>query len=190
MTAPLVPDRFERQEELVPRERILREVVTVIGVAMGLSGTEAAREASKVVVTADNFATIVAAVREGRIVGRNLRKAILLQLSTSVAEVLILLGALFLGFPVPFTAAQILWNNVVTETVITVNLVLEPAEGDEMRTAPPPVDETTSATPDPTSTRTDAPSPAGTEPGRYAVMTRSPMSTLTWVVSTTATTVP
>ena len=112
-----------------------------VGVAMGLSGTEAAREASKVVVTDDNFATIVAAVREGRIVGRNLRKAILLQLSTSVAEVLILLGALFLGFPVPFTAAQILWNNVVTETVITVNLVLEPAEGDEMRTAPPPVDE-------------------------------------------------
>jgi magnesium-transporting ATPase (P-type) len=112
-----------------------------VGVAMGLSGTEAAREASKMVITDDDFATIVAAVREGRIVYRNLRKAILLQLSTSVAEVLILLGALFLGMPLPLAAVQILWNNVVTETVITINLVLEPGEGDEMSVAPVPVGE-------------------------------------------------
>jgi Ca2+-transporting ATPase len=112
-----------------------------VGVAMGRSGTEAAREASKVVLTDDDFTTIVAAIREGRVVGRNLRKAILLQVSTSVAEVIVLLGSIFLGLPLPFTAAQILWNNVVTETVITVNLVLEPAEGDEMRTPPPPLDE-------------------------------------------------
>jgi len=112
-----------------------------VGVAMGRSGTEAAREASKVVLTDDDFATIVAAVREGRIVGRNLRKAILLQVSTSIAEVLVLLGAIFLGLPLPFTAAMILWNNVVTETVITINLVLEPGEGDEMRTSPPPLAE-------------------------------------------------
>ncbi len=112
-----------------------------VGIAMGRSGTEAAREASKVVLTDDDFATIVAAVREGRVVGRNLRKAILLQVSTSIAEVLVLLGAIFLGMPLPFTAAMILWNNVVTETVITVNLVLEPGEGDEMRTPPPPLAE-------------------------------------------------
>ncbi|MBL9087935.1 MAG: HAD-IC family P-type ATPase [Planctomycetia bacterium] len=112
-----------------------------VGVAMGRSGTEAAREASKVVLTDDDFATIVAAVREGRIVGRNLRKAILLQVSTSIAEVLVLLGAIALGMPLPFTAAMILWNNVVTETVITINLVLEPGEGDEMRAPPPPLSE-------------------------------------------------
>jgi Ca2+-transporting ATPase len=87
-------------------------------------------------VTDDNFATIVDAVAEGRVVYRNVRKALLLLLSTGLAEVLVLVSALLLGYPLPFPAVQILWNNVVTEGTITVNLGMEPAEGDEMQQPP------------------------------------------------------
>jgi len=112
-----------------------------VGVAMGITGTEVAKEAAKIVITDDNFATIVRAVEEGRVVYRNIKKAILLLLSTGVAEVLVLLVSLALGYPVPFAAVQILWNNVVTEGTVTVNLVMEPREGDEMRQPPIPRNE-------------------------------------------------
>ncbi len=107
-----------------------------VGVAMGRTGTEVAKEAAAIVVTDDNFATIVEAVAEGRVVYRNVRKALLLLLSTGLAEVVVLLSALLLGHPLPFPAVQILWNNVVTEGTITVNLGMEPAEGDEMQQPP------------------------------------------------------
>jgi Ca2+-transporting ATPase len=109
-----------------------------VGVAMGRSGSEVAKEAADVVLTDDDFATLVAAVAEGRLVHRNLRKALTLLLSTGLAEIAVLLGALVAGLPLPFAAVQILWNNVVTEGTVTVNLSMEPAEGDEMRG--PPVD--------------------------------------------------
>jgi len=112
-----------------------------VGVAMGRAGTEVAKQASDVVITDDDFATIVAAVDEGRLVYRNLRKALLLLLSTGLAEILVLLGSLLAGLPLPFAAVQILWNNVVTEGTITVNLAMEPREGDEMRRPPVPRDE-------------------------------------------------
>ena len=101
-----------------------------------MSGTEVAKESAKIVVGDDNFATIVAAVEEGRVVYRNIKKAVLLLFSTSVAEVLVLVLAMLLGYPPPFAAVQILWNNLITEGLITVNLVMEPAEGDEMRRRP------------------------------------------------------
>jgi P-type Ca2+ transporter type 2C len=109
-----------------------------VGVAMGITGTDVAKQAAKVVIADDDFATIVAAVEEGRVVYRNIKKAVLLLFSTSAAEVLVLLGALVLGYPPPLAAVQILWNNLVTEGLITVNLVMEPAEGDEMRSPPVP----------------------------------------------------
>jgi Ca2+-transporting ATPase len=112
-----------------------------VGVAMGLSGTDVAKDASKIVVTDDDFATIVSAIEEGRVVYRNLRKVILLLVTTSLAEVSVLLLAMILGYPPPFAAVQILWNNLVTEGVITVNLIMEPAEGDELRSRPVPVGE-------------------------------------------------
>jgi len=112
-----------------------------VGVAMGMTGTEVAKEAANIVLGDDDFATIVAAVEEGRVVYRNLKKAVLLLFSTSAAEVAVLLLAMLLGHPPPFAAVQILWNNLVTEGLITVNLVMEPAEGDEMRRAPIPRDE-------------------------------------------------
>jgi Ca2+-transporting ATPase len=108
---------------------------------MGITGTEVAKEAAKIVVTDDNFATIVPAVEEGRTVYRNIKKTVLFLFSTSAAEVVVLFLALLLGYPPPFAAVQILWNNLVTEGLITVNLVMEPPEGDEMRQKPISVDE-------------------------------------------------
>jgi Ca2+-transporting ATPase len=107
-----------------------------VGVAMGITGTEVAKDAAKIVIADDNFATIVAAVEEGRVVYRNIKKAVLLLFSTSAAEVVVLVLAMLLGYPPPFAAVQILWNNLVTEGVITVNLIMEPAEGHEMEERP------------------------------------------------------
>jgi magnesium-transporting ATPase (P-type) len=112
-----------------------------VGVAMGITGTEVAKEASKMVIADDNFSTIVAAIEEGRLVYRNLKKVILYLFSTSMAEVLVLLAALVLGLPPPLAAVQILWINLVTEGVVTINLIMEPPEGDEMRRRPIPANE-------------------------------------------------
>ncbi len=112
-----------------------------VGVAMGITGTEVAKESAKIVIGDDNFATVVAAVEEGRVVYQNIKKAVLLLFSTSAAEVVVLLLAMLLGYPPPFAAVQILWNNLVTEGLITVNLVMEPPEGDEMKRRPVSRDE-------------------------------------------------
>jgi magnesium-transporting ATPase (P-type) len=103
-----------------------------VGVAMGLTGTEVAKSAAKIVVTDDNFATIVGAVEQGRVVYGNLKKVILYLFATSLAEVAVLLLALLGGFPLPLAAVQILWINIVTEGTVTVNLVMDPADGREM----------------------------------------------------------
>jgi len=107
-----------------------------VGIAMGITGTDVAKEAAKIVIGDDNFATIVAAVEEGRVAYQNIKKAVLLLFSTSAAEVLVLLLAMLLGYPPPFAAVQILWNNLVTEGLITINLVMEPPEGNEMDRQP------------------------------------------------------
>ncbi len=109
-----------------------------VGVAMGMTGTEVAKGASAIVITDDNFATIVKAVEEGRRVYRNLKKVILYLFATSMAEIALLLAALLLGYPLPLAAVQILWINIVTEGTVTVNLIMDPLEGDEMRIAPIP----------------------------------------------------
>lgn len=107
-----------------------------VGVAMGITGTEVAKSAARIVVTDDNFSTIVAAVEQGRVVYANLKKVILYLFATSLDEVLVLMLALMAGFPLPLQAVQILWINIVTEGTVTVNLVMEPADGDEMQRAP------------------------------------------------------
>ncbi|NUN48905.1 MAG: HAD-IC family P-type ATPase [Candidatus Brocadiae bacterium] len=109
-----------------------------VGVAMGLTGTDVAKEAAKIIVTDDNFATIVSAVEEGRLVYRNIKKVVLYLFSTSMAEVLVLTAALVLGYPPPLAAVQILWINIVTEGTVTVNLIMERSEGDEMLQPPIP----------------------------------------------------
>nr|WP_308606532.1 HAD-IC family P-type ATPase [Massilia sp. DJPM01] len=109
-----------------------------VGVAMGITGTEVAKSAAKIIITDDNFATIVGAVEQGRVVYRNLKKVILFLFVTSVDEVLVLLLALLTGYPMPLAAVQILWINIVTESTLTVNLVMDPPDGDEMTRAPVP----------------------------------------------------
>ena len=112
-----------------------------VGVAMGITGTEVAKSAAKIVITDDNFSTIVGAVEQGRVVYGNLKKVILYLFATSIAEVLVLLLALLGGFPLPLLAVQILWINIVTEGTVTVNLVMDPPDGEEMRRAPVPRDD-------------------------------------------------
>ena len=112
-----------------------------VGVAMGITGTEVAKEASKIVITDDNFSTIVSAVAEGRLVYQNIKKLLLFLFVTSVDEVIILMLALFAGYPPPLAAVQILWINLVSEGALTINLIMEPAEGNEMSRKPVPADE-------------------------------------------------
>lgn len=110
-----------------------------VGVAMGITGTEVAKEAAKIVLTDDNFSTIVTAIAEGRLVYQNIKKLILFLFVTSIDEVVVLFLALILGYPPPLAAVQILWINLVTEGALTINLIMEPAEGDEMKRLPTPV---------------------------------------------------
>ena len=109
-----------------------------VGVAMGITGTEVAKSAAAIVVTDDNFTTLVGAVAQGRVVHANVKKLVLFLVCTSVDEILLLLLALLAGWPLPLLAVQILWLNVVTEGTLTLNLALEPPEGGEMRRAPVP----------------------------------------------------
>lgn len=107
-----------------------------LGVAMGIAGTDVAREASDMVLSDDNFATIRAAVEEGRIVFSNVRKVTFFLLSTAVGEVITILAALAAGWPLPFVAAQILWINLVTNGIQDVALAMEPAEPGLMERTP------------------------------------------------------
>jgi magnesium-transporting ATPase (P-type) len=99
-----------------------------IGVAMGDRGTDAAREAAEMVLTDDNFTTIVGAVRQGRAVFDNIRKSLLFILPTSVGEAGLLLAAILLGTSLPVTAVQALWINLVTTVTLALALAFEPAE--------------------------------------------------------------
>jgi magnesium-transporting ATPase (P-type) len=107
-----------------------------VGVAMGRSGSEAAKEASEMVLADDNFATIAEAVRAGRTVYDNLKKSILFILPTNGGEALVLIAAILLGSTLPITAIQILWVNMVTAVTLALALAFEPAEPDVMRRPP------------------------------------------------------
>lgn len=109
-----------------------------LGVAMGKGGTDVAREASDMVLADDNFATITAAVEEGRIVFSNLRKVTFFLLSTGVGQVLAILAAVLLAWPIPFLPAQILWINLVTNGLQDVALAFEPGEPDLLKRPPRP----------------------------------------------------
>jgi len=107
-----------------------------IGVAMGRSGTDVAREAAEMVLADDNFITIVNAVEEGRVTFDNLRRTTFFLIATGAAEVLIILGALALGWPAPLVPAQILWLNLVTDGLEDEALAFEPGEPDILRRPP------------------------------------------------------
>ena len=109
-----------------------------IGVAMGIKGTEVSKEAADMVLADDNFASIGAAVREGRTVYNNIEKAILFMLPTNGGQALTILSAIFLGLLLPVTPPQILWINMVTSVTLALAISFEPHERDVMNRPPRP----------------------------------------------------
>ena len=109
-----------------------------VGVAMGHRGTDVAKDAARVVITDDNFASIVAGIEEGRIVHDNVRNVVALLVMTGVGEVLAILLCILAGLPLPLTAVQLLWANLVTEGLQVIGLALEPGEPDTLRRPPRP----------------------------------------------------
>ncbi|MTI95008.1 MAG: cation-translocating P-type ATPase [Firmicutes bacterium] len=112
-----------------------------IGIAMGVTGTEVTKEAASLVLADDNFATIVAAVEEGRIIYDNIRKFIRFLLSCNAGEICTMFFAMLLGFPLPLRAIQILWVNLVTDGLPALALGMEPGSPGIMKRPPRPVDE-------------------------------------------------
>jgi calcium-translocating P-type ATPase len=111
-----------------------------IGVAMGIKGTEVTKEAAEMILADDNFASITAAVKEGRTVYNNIEKAILFMLPTNVAQALVIAVAIFFGFTMPITAPQVLWVNMVTSVALSLVISFEPHELDVMNRPPRAVD--------------------------------------------------
>lgn len=107
-----------------------------VGVAMGRRGTAIARESADIILTDDNFASVVAGIRQGRVAYANIRKVVFMVVSTGAAEVLLFLLALAVGLPMPLLPVQLLWLNLVTNGIQDVFLAAEPAEGDELSIAP------------------------------------------------------
>ena len=107
-----------------------------IGVAMGKVGTDVARETANLIITDDNFLSIVAGVEEGRIAYANIRKVIFLLISTGVSELVLFSLALLTGLPLPLMAVQLLWLNLVTNGIQDVALAFEPGEGHELDRPP------------------------------------------------------
>lgn len=107
-----------------------------IGIAMGITGTDVAREAAAMTLTDDNFASIVAAVEEGRGIFGNIKKYLMFLLSSNVGEIGLMAGATLLGLPLPLTAVQILYVNLATDGLPALALAVDPPEPDLMRRPP------------------------------------------------------
>ncbi len=112
-----------------------------IGVAMGITGTDVAKESADMVLTDDNFASIVAAVEQGRIIYSNIRKFVFFLLSSNVAEIMIIFLATLAGLPSPLTAIQLLWLNLITDGAPALALAMEKGDPDVMQRPPRPREE-------------------------------------------------
>lgn len=107
-----------------------------IGVAMGITGTDVAKETADMVLTDDNYASIVAAVEQGRIIYSNIRKFVFFLLSSNVAEIMIIFLATLAGLPAPLTAIQLLWLNLITDGAPALALAVEKGDPDIMEQKP------------------------------------------------------
>lgn len=107
-----------------------------VGLAMGIMGTDVARDASKVVLADDNFSTIVNAVEEGRIVFRNARQTSFFLITTNFAEITTLIITILFGLPIPLTATQLLWLNLVTDGIGDISLATERGHGEVLKEKP------------------------------------------------------
>ena len=112
-----------------------------IGVAMGITGTEVTKETAAMILADDNFATLVAAVEEGRAIFDNIKKYLVFLLSCNLSEILMLTGAFFVGLPLPLIALQILWVNLTTDGLPALALGVDPKAPDIMSRPPRPPEE-------------------------------------------------
>lgn len=112
-----------------------------VGIAMGLRGTDVARESADIILTNDNFSSIVQGITQGRIVYNNIRKVIYLVISTGAAEILMVMLSLLFNTPLPLFPLQLLWLNLVTNSIQVMALAFEPGEGNELQQPPRPPNE-------------------------------------------------
>lgn len=112
-----------------------------IGVAMGIEGTDVAKNASDMILADDNFSTIITAIEQGRNIYNNIKKSVIFLLSCNVGEVIAMFVAIIAGLPVPLIAIQLLWINLVTDTLPAVALGMDPGDKDVMKEKPRQINE-------------------------------------------------
>ncbi len=112
-----------------------------IGIAMGMGGTDVAKEASEMILVDNNFATLINAIKIGRTIFSNIRKAVFFMISTNIGEAMILFFSLLIGLPLPLIAVQILWINLITDGTEGISLTMEPPESGILKQKPRPAKE-------------------------------------------------